>query len=357
MKVLVALSGGVDSSVVACLMHQAGHEVIGVMMKLWSDPLPTTMRRALPQKCCSVEHIQRARQVCAMLDIPFYVVNLEDEFKKDIVDPWLEGYQRGTTPNPCIQCNRLIKFGKLLEKADELGCDMIATGHYVQTKTVDGMIELHQAVDETRDQSYYLYTLNQVTLKRCLFPLGDKLKSEVFELAKQFEVPIPDTYRESEDLCFYPEREPGDFLRRYLDMETGDIVNEESGETVGTHQGLPLYTIGQRKGLNIGGLKIPLHVTKKDVGNNTLYVKEAGKDLESNLVANNIHWIAGTLPDMTGVTARISSLGEKRTGSFVASDDHLECTFIEPVRGIAPGQSVVLYKGNQVLGGGIIAQP
>ena len=350
------MSGGVDSSVVAHLLHEQGHEVIGVMMKLWTDPLAPHVRRTLPKKCCSIEHIQRARTVCASLDVPFYVVNMEQEFKDQVVDFFLDGYENGTTPNPCIECNKKIKFGILLQKAEELGCEKIATGHYVKTVDNNSTLALHQAEDTSRDQSYYLYTLTQEKLQKCIFPLGNMLKKDVFALAEKYGVPIPEEYAESEDLCFYPEKEPTAFLQRHLSsIQAGDIKNEE-GEVLGRHKGLPFYTIGQRKGLGIGGLKIPLHVTKKDKDSNTIYVAPSGADLEYRLQANNVNWIekAPTSPN-SELTMRINSLGKKYTGKLEVDGDMFTFTFDEAVRGIAPGQSAVLYDNDRVIGGGVIA--
>lgn len=349
MKILIALSGGVDSSVVAHLLHRQGHELIGVMMKLWTDPLAPAVTRALPTKCCSVEHIRRARSVCEKLAIPFYVLNLENEFKKQVVDPFLQGYRNGETPNPCIECNRTIKFGALLNKTEELGCDMLATGHYARIAeeiASDGSKRhlLLEALDVSKDQSYYLYTLTQEKLKRILFPLGTLRKEEVFGLAKQFDVPIPDYYRESQDLCFYPEKEPEAFLRRYIDMEPGEIRTED-GMIVGSHKGLALYTIGQRRGLGIGGLKIPLHVVRKDTSANTITVAPDGADLESDVFTDSLHWISwvpeAAIP--TEFEARVHSLGEKRKGLYSSVNDTHRFQFQDRIRGIAAGQSIVLY--------------
>lgn len=357
-KILVAMSGGVDSSVTAHLLHKQGHSVIGVMMKLWTDPLAPAVRRKLPKKCCSIEHIHRARSVCADLGIPFYVLNFEEAFKTEVVDPFLQAYEQGKTPNPCIDCNRLIKTGMLLEKAAELGCEALATGHYARITREDDGFALRQAADATRDQSYYLYTLTQEKLGKMLFPLGDMYKSDVFALAREFGVPIPQYYSESQDLCFYPEKDPQAFLRRYLtNIEPGDIKTAD-GTVVGRHKGIPFYTIGQRKGLGIGGLTIPLHVVRKDTDTRTLFVAPSGQDAVSSAFVKNLSW---TLREPTEGTpfdalARTHSLGNKVTVRCTRNGSVMDVEFAGPQRGIAAGQSLVLYEGDRVIGGGVIAE-
>lgn len=355
MKIVVAMSGGVDSSVVAHLLHKEGHELVGIMMKLWSDPLAPETRDYLPKKCCSIEHIQRARSVCNTLNMPFYVVNLEQEFKELVVDSYLQDHAAAKTPNPCITCNKTIKFGALLNKVDELGFEYLATGHYANIQEYNSELALYKSTNVKKDQSYYLYTLTQQKIRKILFPLGNKPKSEVFELAKQFNVPIPDYYQESEDLCFYPENSPEPFLARYLpNIQPGNILNED-GDVIGTHKGLPYYTIGQRKGLNIGGLKIPLHVRSKDPSTNSLVVAEAGKDMGTSFTIQDVHWI-NELPSGKGLTVRTSSLGTFQACSIELNNSFATCTLQQPARGLAAGQAAVFYQNNRVVGGGIISE-
>jgi tRNA-specific 2-thiouridylase len=358
MKIMVAMSGGVDSSVIAHKLKEEGHELIGVMMKLWVDPLAPEVRRMLPTKCCSIEHINRARSVCESLEIPFYVMNLEEAFKTEVVDPFLDDYRAGKTPNPCINCNRDLKFGRLLDKMKELGCAKLATGHYANvTEDDDGVFHLYEATDLTKDQSYYLYGLSQEQLSKVIFPLGKLQKTETFELAEKYAIPMNSDYRESQDLCFFPEKEPTAFLKRYItDMKEGDIKLED-GSTVGQHKGLPLYTIGQRRGLGIGGLKIPLHVVRKDMTSNTVFVAPNGDDQTSELKAEKLKWVHSGIDkhQEQECIARISSHGERSKGVCIHDGKTLTFRFNKAIRGIAAGQSIVLYSGDEILGGGVIS--
>jgi tRNA-specific 2-thiouridylase len=364
MKILVAMSGGIDSSVIAYKLKEEGHEVIGVRFTLWTDPLAPPLAQILPSKCCNAQTIARANQVAKDLSIPLQILNLEDEFKKDVVDPFLKGYSEGRTPNPCIGCNRSLKFGKLLDLADELGCDKLATGHYARVakeQQSDGSSKylLLEALDRTKDQSYYLYGLNQEQLSKVIFPLGGLQKSEVFELATAFGVPYDDnSYKESQDLCFFPEKEPEAFLKRYIkNSKPGDIKLEDE-TIVGEHKGLPFYTIGQRKGLGIGGLKIPLHVVRKEVDSNTMYVAPNGADHKFELHANDLRWVSWEPPknEKTPFQARIHSLGEKHDGVLEHDGKTLDFRFDKGLRGIAEGQSIVLYKEEEIVGGAVITE-
>lgn len=355
MKIAVAMSGGVDSSVVAHMLHEQGHEIIGIMMKLWTDPLAPESRDYLPKKCCSIEHIQRARAVCTKLNIPFYIVNLEEEFKNQVIDFYLAEHTQAKTPNPCVVCNKTIKFGALLKKITELGYTHLATGHYANVRNFNSHLALYKSKNDKKDQSYYLYQLSEQTLSKILLPLGDMPKEEVFALAKKYEVQIPDYYRESEDLCFYPENSPEPFLERYIGkhISAGPIVLP-NGKEVGKHRGLPFYTIGQRRGLGIGGLTIPLHVSKKDLLTNTLVVTEAGSDMQKQCYIENVHWINGA-PDENILEVRTSSLGKFHQCTIEKHDNGILVSLKNAVRGLAPGQSAVFYDNDRVVGGGTIS--
>ena len=356
------MSGGVDSSVAAHLLTAQGHDVIGMMMKLWTDPLAPQELRGNPKSCCSVEHIQRARSVCQSLGIPFYVVDAEEAFRSVVIESFLRDHEKGETPNPCILCNKEIKFGFLLRKAEELNCDHIATGHYVriaEEKDMDSCIRylLLEGIDNSKDQSYFLYTLTQERLQKIIFPLGNMYKEDVYALAQNFGIPIPESYRETQDVCFYPEKTKDAFLRRYLkEMAEGDICTEE-GTKIGRHKGLPLYTIGQRKGLGIGGLTIPLHVTRKDPETNTVYVAESGKDLGSTVFAHSLSWTSWSPREKqkSRFLGKVHSTAQKKPGTLEYGGSTAEFMFDEPQRGISPGQALVLYRGEEVVGGGTIA--
>ncbi len=380
MKILVALSGGIDSSVVAHMLKRAGHELIAVRFLLWTDPLAPALAEILPSKCCTTQNAMRAQKVAETLGIPYHIVDLSEEFKRTVVDPYLESHRKGLTPNPCIGCNRTIKFGKLIELMKEYGCERLATGHYarigneplhvadyketlcnLQPATCNKLnrYALLEATDKSKDQSYYLYGLSQEQLSHCLFPLGGMQKSEVYALAKEFGVPFDDvSYRESQDLCFFPEKTPEAFLKRHLQnaLHPGPIIRRD-GTVVGAHEGLPLYTFGQRRGLKVGGLKIPLEVVAKDAKSNALVVADRGYEQVSHVRLEDLVWISGKPKESTDIRleCRTRSLSKKLRGVLCYKGNSGAFTFEDPQSPQGPGQSLVLYQNDEILGGGTIA--
>jgi tRNA-uridine 2-sulfurtransferase len=348
-KVVCAMSGGVDSSVAAALLKKQGYETVGVFMKFWKEAGQGENR------CCSSESEKRARKVAEILDIPFYVFNFEKEFKKRVVDRFLDGYEKGITPNPCVVCNKEIKFGLLLEKALEFGADFIATGHYARKKQIkvkNGKMEykLYRGKDKKKDQSYFLWQLDQKQLRKILFPVGDYQKSQIRDLAGKFKLPVSDT-AESMEVCFIPGKVE-DFLKKRLKMKPGLILLANNKKIIGCHQGLPLYTIGQRKGIELSGG--PYYVVKKDGKKNTLVVASLLKDeaLWSKILkVRKINWLSGRKPKPgLRIKVQIRYGQEPVRASF---DRFLK--FKTRQRAVTPGQSAVFYRGSELLGGGIIS--
>ncbi|MFT7184135.1 MAG: tRNA-specific 2-thiouridylase [Oceanicoccus sp.] len=360
-RVMIGMSGGVDSSVTAALLKAEGYDCVGVYMNLWADPTLFDLKdkQKFPQnKCCSIESLMFARQICQKLDMPFYSVNFEEQFKKNVVDFFLDGFKEGETPNPCVRCNKTIKFGLFFEKMKELGCDYLATGHYAQLKTEEeGRVSLHLGLDQTKDQSYFLYNLTQTELKQLKFPLGGYTKSEVKALAKKYELKELENKKESQGVCFYPEKTYFGFLERYLepekDYEEGEIINTEN-KVLGTHKGLPFYTVGQRKGIGIGGGPA-LYVNKLDKINNAIIVGSE-EELESSEVdLREVNFISGLAPDESlTYQFRIRSHGTFVSGQLKKIETGYHISFDSPQNSVMAGQSLVIYKDNELIGGGIM---
>ncbi len=361
MKYLVGMSGGVDSSVAAVKLKKEGHEVVGVHMILWAEDLHKN-------KCCNTADLMFARQVATRYDIPFYTMDFREVFKKRIVeDAYLKVYEQGMTPNPCVSCNRNIRFGALLEKAMELGMDKVCTGHYAKIDEVEGLYKLRAGKDSTKDQSYFLHRVTQEKLNKMHFPLGDMLKSEVIKLGKEWDIMNQKRFkRESQDLCFLPEKSPEPFLKRHLKEESwqeGEIVTEE-GEIVGDHRGLPFYTIGQRKGLDIGGLKEPLYVIGKNDQENQVLVGKKGSGFSKTIRLRNFNLLEGNVDESKKYEIRIRYGGHLYPGTFKKVGDpytddsgqlwDAEIQLDEAIQGITPGQYAVIYDEDYCLGGGEI---
>ncbi len=351
-KVVVAMSGGVDSSVAAALLKQQGHEVVGMMLRLWSEPGKEESNR-----CCTPDAMALARRVAARLDIPFYVVDAKETFRSIVVQAFLDGYERGVTPNPCLLCNRSIRWEYLLEHALALGAEFMATGHYVRLRGAgeNGPIQVLRAVDRSKDQSYVLHVLTQEKLKRSLFPVGDYPKTEIRRLAESFGLPTA-SRADSQDLCFLAGDDYRQFIRRNAPAiaQPGPIVTRD-GRHLGRHNGLAFYTIGQRKGLGLAS-PVPLYVLSKEPDGNLLVVGTEAELGRSSLTAGSLSWISGNPP----VNSFRSEVKIRYTSKEVPAEvrplpgGEVEVNFDQPQRGVTPGQAAVFYDGEVLLGGGTI---
>lgn len=355
MKILIAMSGGVDSSVTAALMKEAGNECMGVTMKLYDNEDIYISRE---KSCCTVDDIEDARAVANRMDIPYYVVNFKDDFKCKVMDRFVDSYLQGITPNPCIDCNRHLKFTQLYEKAKELGCDAIATGHYatVMWDEKRGRYVLKKAANPEKDQSYVLYSLTQEQLSHTIFPLGVYPKEKVRELAEERGL-INARKKDSQDICFIPDGDYKKFIENYRGNVSvpGDFVLED-GTVIGQHKGIIYYTIGQRKGLGISA-KEPLFVKEIRPETNEVVLSDNDALFTDTLYASNFNWIAveGLQQGETlKCLAKIRYKHKESPATVTAEGDLIKVVFDEPQRAITKGQAVVLYDGDIVVGGGTI---
>ena len=355
--VVVAMSGGVDSSVAACLLKEAGYQVIGMTLKTWPKELCDTVPKT--QTCCSTRDIEDARAVAAQLGIPFYVVEAADAFKSTVMDYFVESYADGLTPNPCVVCNRQIKSGILLEKAEALGARWLATGHYarVEWDPSQKRHRIRQAVDLKKDQSYVLFQLTQQQLARMIFPLGDKTKAQVREVALKAGLKVADK-PESMELCFIPDGDTKGFLRQRIPESfiPGEII-DRSGRILGTHQGIAAYTIGQRKGLGLAHPR-PLYVLGLDRATNRVIVGEEEELAAVSCEVEDLFWCA--IPGLDGPReglVKVRYRSGKLPARFVPAGSRVRVEFKDPTPGgISPGQAAVFYEEEIVLGGGFIAK-
>jgi tRNA-specific 2-thiouridylase len=340
-KVAVAMSGGVDSSLAAALLKDAGYEVFGIHLKLWADP-------------AYGENLAKLEQVCRALDIPLHELNLESEFQDRVVSYFCREYGRGRTPNPCPVCNKYIKFGYLLDRAREMGADYLASGHYARVEASVAGYRLLKAAETTKDQSYFLYSLEQSELSYLLFPLGSRRKIEVRKLAEERGL-NPTSQPESHDICFIPDGDYRAFLAGYLPAEPGDIT-DTSGTILGKHGGRINYTVGQRQGLGLSSAG-RRYVLRLDTENNRLVVGSESQLLSRRLSAGKLSWVAGEPPtDLAGTTARIRYRAPETPVRLALEGETAGVDCHEPQRAVAPGQAIVFYQGDAVLGGGIIEE-
>jgi len=349
-RVVVGMSGGVDSSVAAYLLKQQGYDVIGVFMKNWDDTDENGV-------CTATEDYNDVIRVCNQIGIPYYAVNFEKEYWDKVFTYFLDEYKAGRTPNPDVMCNKEIKFKAFLEHALKLGADFVATGHYAQVEFRDGKYRMLRGKDANKDQTYFLNQLNQEQLSKVMFPLGHLEKKQVREMAKEANLATA-SKKDSTGICFIGERNFKEFLSQYLPAQPGEMRTLQ-GELKGKHDGLMYYTIGQRHGLGIGGSGEPWFVVGKNLKENILYVDQGFENellYSDSIIATNINWVSGDIPkEEVQCTAKFRyRQPDNRVRVQMLDEKTAKITFDEPIRAVTPGQAVVLYDGEECLGGGTI---
>ncbi|MDR2970357.1 MAG: tRNA 2-thiouridine(34) synthase MnmA [Bacteroidales bacterium] len=354
-KILIALSGGVDSSVAAFLLQQAGYEVIGITLKMWSYE-KTYHNKAYSQS--DSDFIEEAQNLAKRLHIEHHIIDIQDDFERLIINNFIDEYFAGRTPNPCVLCNPTMKFGIMFYYAKQLGCEKVATGHYLSLKNENGRYFVSQGKDLTKDQSYVLWKMSQEQLSRCFFPLSELTKKEVKDLAQSFGIESIADKRESYDVCFIPN---GDY-RYFLKLQRpeacealhGGIICDKNGKWLGKHQGYPFYTIGQRKGLDVA-VGHPIYVTQIDPENNKIILGEKEDLLSQTLCVKNFNISKyETLPENFRALVRIRYKDAGTMATITQIENILHCDFDKPVSAVTPGQSAVFYDDKDVVGGGII---
>ena len=362
------MSGGVDSSAAAAILQEQGHELVGFTMQLWDQNRNINVDEngdPLPSRCCSLDDVYDARRVAGSLGFPFYVLNLEQEFEKSVVEPFIQSYLAGETPIPCVACNSSLKFASLDRMAQSLGCEKVATGHYarVEYDEADGRYRLFRGRNYAKDQSYFLWELTQDQLSRAYFPLGEMQKDEVREIARDAELYTANK-PESQEICFVPDGKYSEFIDRYLEHEgrldelppRGEIV-DSSGSIVGDHTGIHRYTIGQRRGLGIANEK-PLYVLQIERAKNQIVVGEA-EDLESiDFIARGVNWISFDEPsESVRANVKVRYRHEPAPATIYPLAHHrAKIIFDKPQRAITPGQATIFYRDDEVVGGGWITR-
>jgi len=356
-KVLVAMSGGIDSTVAALLLHQEGYEVVGITMKTWD--FATSGGEKKETGCCNLDSFNDARQAAVEHGFAHYILDIREEFGDFVVENFVDEYLAGRTPNPCVLCNTHIKWRALLKRADALGCEFIATGHYAKIRKYENdRYVISKAVDNTKDQSYVLWGLQQDLLSRTLLPLGGFRKTEIRKMAEEFGYPALAKKSESYEICFVPDNDYRGFLKRNVDgleqRVNGGYFIDKNGTKLGKHKGYPFYTIGQRKGLDIA-LGKPVFVTQIDPHNNTVTLGDE-VDLDKNeMWVSKLNWIKySQVADGTEATTKIRYKDAGTHSRLYTAATNVRVAFYEPAKGVSPGQSAVFYEKEDVLGGGII---
>jgi tRNA-specific 2-thiouridylase len=351
-RVIVAMSGGVDSSVAALLLKKEGYEVIGVTMRLWTTK--NTDQRKTHKGCCSIEDVDDARRVCQIIDTPHYFLNFEREFQEHVVSYFIKEYDNGRTPHPCLACNDKIKFDFLLRKASFLDADYIATGHYARIENGGNSLTLLKGIDQNKDQSYVLFTLNQSEMKRLLLPVGNYPKDYIRKMALDAGLPVADK-PDSQEICFIPDGDYRKFVREQSKPKPGQIVSL-NGDVLGNHPGIQFFTVGQRRKLGLKGhSESPMYVTKINTERNEI-VLGSEKDLySSTLWASNVNYLSDNTPSESfRATAKIRYKASEMPANINPLDNWAEIRFDEPQRAVTPGQAVVFYDNEKVIGGGFI---
>ena len=348
MRILVAMSGGVDSSVVAALLKEQGHEVIGVTMKLWEGP-----EGEMPETgCCTASDSEDARKVASKLDIPYYVLDYTESFSKNVVDNFIDMYAQGLTPNPCVECNRSVKFDHFLNQAKKLNCEKVATGHYAKIIKNENFYELHKADYLDKDQSYVLHMLKSDDLENILFPLGEITKPEVRQIAARLGLKTA-FKKDSQDICFVGKKDYRSFVEKRIDLTSAGEIFDVNGNKVGNHNGIHEFTVGQRKGLP-GGQATPRYVTKINVQNKNVIIGEQKDLLVESFIIEDVSIVKDIEYDNLTVQTRYNS-EDLNCKINKISDNELLVELIEPASSIAPGQFGVLFSGTKIIGGGRIS--